>query len=258
MKVITIAGTLGLSGALGCNSGNATDTSASTEAAIRASSPACTSARDACGTQAETIATGIETACKPVETACGGQGGAAGSGATTSCSDARAACKAAIASAEPMLEALGKSCETSIHAACVVDEPDGGVGASHVGGSGGRGGFDHDGGFGGHEGFGGKPMFGGQGGGAAGHDGFGNDDQESAACESAEDACRQSLGSLLSMPPAACLSIGNACAGQTPATATDACKTAITDCHDAITMAAGGAQQVCGTGISDACRGHGG
>jgi hypothetical protein len=220
-KLITIVSAFATAGVLGCNSGAATDTTEST-AAIKAASPACTSARDACKTQAETIAAGIEAACKPVGAACFDHDG----GAATACAAARAACKAAIVAAEPALKALGASCEASIHAACVVDHADAGA----------RRDDDHDGGADRDHG------------GLLGH-------AESAACESAEDACRTALTSLRSMPPAACTSIETACAGQTPATATDACKAAISSCRDALTMSAG---QVCGPDIASACRGHGG
>src|SRR4051812_3804795 len=65
---------LGCLGALGLLFGcspNTADTTDSTEAAIKAASPACTSARDACKAQIQTAVAGIETACKPVGVACG-------------------------------------------------------------------------------------------------------------------------------------------------------------------------------------------
>jgi hypothetical protein len=232
LKVMTIVSAFAFAGALGCNSGTSGDTNESTEAAVKAASPACTSARDACKTQAETIASGIEAACKPAEAACSDHDG--GAAASPACTAAHAACKAAIAAAVPQLKALGMSCESAIQMACVVDHGDAGA----------RRDDDHD-GRAGHGGFDG---------GLAGRGGL-FEHGESAACEAAENACRGELESLRATPPAACTSIEMACMGQTPASVTDACKAAVSSCRDALTMAAG---TVCGADIAAACAGHGG
>jgi hypothetical protein len=213
----------------GCDPGSSTNDTSSTEAAIKAASAACTSARDACKMQVQSVAATIEAACAPAEAACdddhhGGAAGAGGSaGSSVDCAAARAACQAAVVAAKPQLETIGMSCESSIHQACVVDRADGGN-------------DDHRGEI----------------------DGGRRDLGESAACESAEATCRQSLESLRSMPPAACTMIQTACAGQTPSTVTDACKTAIGDCRDAVVMSATSAHQQCGADIAAACGGHGG
>jgi hypothetical protein len=86
----------------------------------------------------------------------------------------------------------------------------------------------------------------------------GGERDESAACEAAEDACGQTLESLRSMPPAACTAVGTACSGQTPDTATDACKAAVADCRAALETARDAAHEGCGTSIVAACGGHGG
>jgi hypothetical protein len=249
--IIPIMGSLGaMCLGVACSPGGSPDTG-STEAAVKAASGACASARDACEAQVQSIAAGIDAACKPVEPACGddhrGAGGSGGSGGSPAdCAAARDACKAAVVSAKPQLEAASASCEASIRTACVVDfgdggrpgarrDDDGGVSGDHDGG---RGGFDHGG----------------------DHDGAAGPGRglESAACEAAETACGQSLASLRSMPPAACTSAETACAGQAPATATAACKTAIGACKDAITTAVSGAHDLCGATIAAACGGHGG
>jgi hypothetical protein len=238
---IAALGALGVSGlALGCSTNDSANDVGSTEAAVKAASPACTSARDACKSQVQSIAAGIESACSPIESACGDHhpggardGGTAGSAGD--CQAARTACQAAVLAAKPALEAAGASCETSIRQACVVDLVDGGV----------LGGKDHD-----HDG-GRADDHGGD------HDG-GLGLVESAACESAETACRQSLESLKTMPPATCATIGSVCVGQTPSTVTDACKTAISDCRDALTMTATNEHALCGSDIVTACSAHGG
>ena len=202
MNVTLVIAAVGV--VVGCSNSGSTDETTTTEAAVKAASPACASARDACKAKLESIAAGIQSAC------------------TT-----RDACRAAFEAAKPELQAAGMECETSIHAACVVD----------LGGDGGR--F----GFGDHQGE---------------HDGGLLERIESAACEAAEETCRQTIESLRSMPPMACTTIATACSGQTPMTATDACKTAISDCKAALMTAAAGAHTTCGTGIAAACGGHGG
>jgi hypothetical protein len=223
-------GALGLF--MGCSPGT-TETTASTEAALKAASPGCASARDACKGQVQPVVAAIEAACKPAA-ACEEHAHAGDAGAPADCAAARAACKAAIAAATPQFGTIGAACESSIHQACVVDFADADVGRGHEGD-----GSDHDGGPDRDHG------------GLSGH----GEQTESAACKAAETACRTSLASLKAAPPAACTSIETACAGQTPGAASDACKAAITGCHDAITMSAGAA---CGTDIAAACSGHGG
>ena len=230
----------------GCSTGGpATDEATTDDAALRAASPACSSARDACKTSLESIASGIQTACTSHD-----------------------ACKAAFDAAKPELEAAAKACETSIKAACVVDvggHADGG-GRGAIGGSfggGGSGGPGH-GSFGGESGHGspsgGPGAFGGATGrgapGGGSFDGGAGHPPDSAACQAAEMTCRESLQSLLSMPPAACTTISTACDGQTPMTPTDACKSAISDCRAALTTAAGSTHDTCCAAIVTACGGH--
>ncbi|MDB4981285.1 MAG: hypothetical protein JWM82_2037, partial [Myxococcales bacterium] len=224
-------GALGLF--VGCSPG--TETTTSSEAAIKAASPACESARDACKAQVQPVVDAIEAACKPAAAACESHGHG-DAGAPADCAAARAACKAAIAAAKPQFETIGAACESSIHQACVVDFGDGGVGQRHEGDGGERG--EHDGGPDRDHG-------------GTSHGG----PVESAACEAAEMTCRTSLASLKAAPPTACTSIEAACAGQTPGAASDACRAAISGCHDAITTSVGTS---CGADIAAACGGHGG
>lgn len=224
----------------GCNAGGSTDEGTTGEAALKAASPACVSARDACKTSFESIASGIQTACTTPD-----------------------ACKAAFDAAKPALEAAAKACETSIKAACVVDfGGDGGPGAP--GGNNGHGAFGGDSGRGAFGGNSGRGAFGGNSGRGAIGGGSGNNTHdgglpghgESAACEAAEMTCRQALQSLLSMPPAACAAIPMACADRTSMAPTDGCKTAISDCKTALTAAGAGTHDTCGSAIVTACGGH--
>jgi hypothetical protein len=228
MLTIAAIGSLGAFGVLsGCSTGGSPDDTTTNEAALKAASPACASARDACRTKLESIASSIQMSCTTAD-----------------------ACKAAFDAAKPDLQAAAMACETSIDTACVVDfGGDGGrlgVGGDRgsVGIGGGRSGLGH--GNGGHSGQ--VP----DGGGFPGHG-------PSAACQAAETTCRESLQSLRAMPPAACTTISTACSGQTPMTANDACKTAITDCEAAVKAAASSAHSTCGSAIAAACgAGHGG
>src|SRR4051794_28335268 len=142
MVAIGLLGTFGI--VAGCSTGGSTDEVTTDEAALKAASPACASARDACKTKVESIASGIQTACT-----------------------SRDACKAAFEAAKPELEAAAKDCDTSIKAACVVD-----IGGNT--GGGGRGSFGGGrgslGGATGHGSLGGGP---GSLGGATGHGSFG-------------------------------------------------------------------------------------
>jgi len=122
-------GSLGAFGVLaGCSTSGPMDDATTDEAALRAASPACVSARDACKTSLESIASDIQTACTSHD-----------------------ACKAAFDAAKPALEAAGKACETSIKTACVVDL------GGNAGGGGNFGGHGHGsfGGATGHGSFGG-------------------------------------------------------------------------------------------------------
>lgn len=226
-------------GAFGCAANNnSTASDESDSSAVKAASPACSSARDACKSSIDAIIAPVQSACEPVETACdhrpAGKGGAAGTtgaaGAAGSddCSTARAACKAAIVAALPQVESAGKDCQQSIDQACVIPRPDAGA----TQGAAGRGGEAR----GGHEG---RP-------------------EPSAACEDAEDACRSSLQSLRTMPPASCSAVADACTGQTPATATDACKAAVDTCRTDVEAAEKSAHDGCGTSIVAACSPHAG
>ena len=138
MVAIGLLGTFGV--VVGCSTGGSTDEVTTDEAALKAASPACESARDACKTKFESIASGLQTACT-----------------------SRDACKAAFDAAKPELQAAAKACETSIKTACVLD-----VGGNT--GGGGRGSFGGGpgslGGATGHGSFGGGP---GSLGGATGH-----------------------------------------------------------------------------------------
>jgi hypothetical protein len=224
---------------IGCDAGN--NSVDSTTEAVRAASPACATARDACNATVQPIGAGIETACAPVEAACSHRGGSGGASGTSGdpCSTARAACDAAIKAERPALQAAAATCEGSIHSACIVPIADAGSPFDH-------GGHDRDGAVSG----------------GSSHDGDAGADRghpkESAACETAESACQQTLASLRTMPPAACATISAACSGQTPSTVTDPCKTAISDCHTQLEAAATSAHQDCGSGIIAACSSHGG
>ena len=57
MVAIGLLGTVGV--VAGCSTGGSTDEATTDEAALRAASPACESARDACKTKIESIASGI-------------------------------------------------------------------------------------------------------------------------------------------------------------------------------------------------------
>ena len=240
MAVIAL-GAFGCAQGSGSGNGNGNGSTEADSSALKAASPACASARDACKTSIEALLGPVQSACAPLETACdhhagGGNGGATGStgaaGAAGSddCATARAACKAAFVAILPQVEQAGKACEQSIDDACTIPRPDGGAAQ----GSAGRGG-EARGGRDGHE----RPP-------------------ESAACEDAEDACRTSLASLRSMPPASCAAVESACSGQTPSTATDACKTAFDTCRADAEAAAKAAHEGCGTSIVAACGTHGG
>ena len=226
---VSLAVALGSIGALGllpgCNGGSSTEEGTTDEAALKAASPACVSARDACKTQLESIASSIEKACTTPD-----------------------ACKAAFDAAKPDLQAAAKACETSIESACVVDM--GGHGA--VGGSSGHGAFA---GNSGHGAFGGDSGHGTPGndhdGGLPGHGG-------SAACQDAETACHDSLQSFESMPPTECAAIPTACMDQKGTSPSDACKTAISDCRSALMTAGAGTHASCGSAIIAACGRHAG
>lgn len=225
-------GSLGAFGVLaGCSTSGSTDDATTDEAALRAASPACVSARDACKTSLESIASGIQTACTSHD-----------------------ACKAAFDAAKPELEAAGKACETSIKAACVVDLGGNAGGGGDFGGNG-HGSF---GGTTGHGSFGGATGHGSFGG-ATGHGSFGGatgHTPDSEACQTAEMTCRDALQSLHSMPPEACTTISTACEGKTQMTPTDACKTAISDCRAAVMTEAGSTHDTCGAAIVTACGRH--
>jgi hypothetical protein len=160
-------------------------------------------------------------------------GGAAGG---DDCSTARAACKSAITAALPDVQSAGKACEQSIADACVIPRSDGGAGQ----GAGGRGSDARGGHQGEHQGD---------------HDGGRG---PSAACQDAVDACHASLQSLRTMPPASCAAITDACNGQTPSTATDACKAAVDTCRTDVEAAEQTAHDGCGTSIVAACSTHAG
>jgi hypothetical protein len=225
-------GWLGAFGVLsGCNTGTSTDEATPDEAAVKAASPDCVSARDACKTKLESIASTIQAACTTHD-----------------------ACRAAFEAAKPDLQAAAKACETSIQTACVLDV--GGAGHGSFGGNTGHGAF---GGNTGHGAFGGNTGHGAFGGAPGNnHDGGVSGHGDSAACEAAETTCREALQSLRSMPPEACTTISTACASQMSMTPTDACKTAISDCKAAVTTSAAGTHDTCGSAIVAACGGHGG
>jgi len=231
LTIATIASLGALSVVSGCSTGASTDEGTTSEAALRAASPTCVSARDACKTKLESIASSIQAACTTPDD-----------------------CKAAFDAAKPDLQAAAKACETSVQTACVVDLGGAG-GPGSLGGSSGHGSFGgaSPGAFGGDSGHG---AFGGHGGPGNNQDGGLPGHVDSAACQAAEMTCRQSLQSLQSMPPTACTTIATACMGGHTATPTDACKTAISACKDAVTAAGAGTHDSCGSAIVAACGGH--